>query len=143
MPVSGKQLFPDVQSELAKLIDRRHLQPVQEKYTKIQKIFKTLAARFADDRSRMTKKHDGIVVEIDERIAVTNEEQQFEAYCSECKKMTDMATPKTAGVLTETSEREVFRLIEGKEIHFIESARVLVCIESLRDLKADSNTTSA
>ena len=88
----------------------------------------------------MTKKNDGIVIEIDERIAVTNSEQQFEAYCSECKKMTEMATPKTAGVLAEISEREVFRLIEAKEIHFIENARVLVCIKSLRDLRADSNT---
>jgi hypothetical protein len=91
----------------------------------------------------MTNKTDGIVVEIDERIAVTKTEQQFEAYCSECKKMTEMATPKTAGVLTEISEREIFRLIEGKEIHFVENAQVLVCIESLRNLKANSNTTSA
>ena len=91
----------------------------------------------------MKNKNDGIVVEIDERIAVTNSEQQFEAYCSECKQMTEMATPKTAGVLTEISEREVFRLIEGKEIHFIENGRVLVCIQSLRNLKADSNTTPA
>ena len=83
----------------------------------------------------MTNKNDGIVVEIDERIAVTNAEQQFEAYCSDCKKMTEMATPKTAGMLTQISEREVFRLIEGKEIHFIENARVLVCVTSLRDLK--------
>ena len=91
----------------------------------------------------MTNKEDGIVVEIDERIAVTNEEQQFEAYCSDCKKMTQMVTPKTAAVLTGISEREVFRLIEGTEVHFIENARVLVCIESLRKLTADSNTTSA
>lgn len=91
----------------------------------------------------MTNKKDGIVVEIDERIAVTNEEQQFEAYCSECKKMTQMVTPKTAAILTEISEREVFRLIEGNEAHFIENARILVCIESLRNRKADSNTTSA
>ena len=90
----------------------------------------------------MTNRKDGIVVEIDERIAVTNAEH-FEAYCSECKKMTEMATPKTASVLTETSEREVFRLIEGKEIHFVESARLLVCIESLRNLKADSNTATS
>ncbi len=90
----------------------------------------------------MRNKDEGIVVEIDERIAVTNAEQQFEAYCSECSKMTEMATPKTASVLTDISEREVFRLIEGKEIHFIENARVLVCIKSLRDLKADSNTTA-
>jgi len=90
----------------------------------------------------MTKKNDGIVIEIDERIAVTNTEQQFEAYCSECKKMTEMATPKTAGVLTEISEREVFRLIERREIHFIENARVLVCVASLRDLRADFNTAA-
>ena len=90
----------------------------------------------------MTNKDDGIVIEIDERIAVTNAEEQFEAFCSECKKMTEMATPKTAGVLTEISEREVFRMIEGKEIHFIENTRVLVCLESLRNLKADSNTAT-
>ena len=89
------------------------------------------------------KKNDCVVIEIDERIAVTDSEARFEAYCSECKTMTQMATPKTAGVIAEISEREVFRLIEGKEVHFIENARVLVCIESLRDLKADSNTTSA
>jgi hypothetical protein len=91
----------------------------------------------------MAKKHEGIVVEIDERIAVTKTEQQFEAYCSDCKKMAEMATPKTAGVLTEISEREIFRMIEGKEIHFIENARILVCIESLRNLMADSSTASA
>jgi hypothetical protein len=90
----------------------------------------------------MTNNNDGIVIEIDERIAITNEEQQFEAYCSECKKITQMATPKTAGALTEISEREVFRLIEGREIHFNENASLLVCVESLRNLKADSSTGS-
>ena len=90
----------------------------------------------------MTNRNEGIVIEIDERIAVTNSEQQFEAYCSECKKMTQMATPKTAGVIADVSEREVFRLIEGKEIHFIENARVLVCVESLRHVKGDFSTGS-
>ena len=86
------------------------------------------------------KKNDCVVIEIDERIAVSDSER-FEAYCSECKTMTQMATPKTAGVIAGISEREVFRLIEGKEVHFIENARILVCIESLRNLKADSSTT--
>lgn len=88
----------------------------------------------------MKNPDDGFVVEIDERIAVTNTQQHFEAYCSGCKTMTNMATPKTAGVLAGISEREVFRLIEGKEIHFIENDRVLVCLESLRNLRGDSNT---
>lgn len=87
----------------------------------------------------MTNTDDGIVVEIDERIAVTNKEQQFEAYCSDCKTMTEMASPKTAGVLAGISEREVFRLIEGKAIHFIENDRVLVCLASLRDPRRDSS----
>ena len=91
----------------------------------------------------MRNRRDEIVVEIDERIAVSNAEQQFEAYCSGCKKMTEMATPKTAGVITDISEREIFRLIEGKEIHFIENDRVLVCVESLRNRRADSNTPPA
>ena len=91
----------------------------------------------------MRNRRDEIVVEIDERIAVSNTEQQFEAYCSGCKKMTEMATPKTAGVITDISEREIFRLIEGKEIHFIENDRVLVCVESLRNRRADSTTRPA
>jgi hypothetical protein len=90
----------------------------------------------------MANTNDGLVIEIDERIEVTNSEEQFQAYCSECKRMTEMATPKTAGLLTDISEREVFRLIERKEIHFIENARVLVCVASLRDLESDSNTGS-
>lgn len=87
-----------------------------------------------------TNRNDGIVVEIDERIAVTNAEQQFEAYCSECKKMTEMVTPKTAAVLTGISEREVFRLVESSSVHFVENDRVLVCLESLRNRSGDSST---
>ena len=54
--------------------------------------------------------------------------------------MSEMATPQMAGVLTDISEREVFRLIEAGEIHFIENARVLICVDSLRQLKGDFST---
>jgi hypothetical protein len=90
----------------------------------------------------MSNKNIAIVIEIDERIAVKNAEQRFEAYCSECKKMTEMATPKMAGTLSAISEREIFRLIEAKQIHFIENTRVLVCLDSVRKLRANSNTAS-
>lgn len=89
-----------------------------------------------------TKTPDGIEVEINERIAVTDEDQRFEAYCSECRKMTEITTPKIAGILNGLSERDIFRLIEEKQIHFIENARVLVCTESLRNRSADSSTAS-
>ena len=90
----------------------------------------------------MANKNDRVVIEINERITIKNAEQQFEAYCPECQKIAEMATPKTAGTLAAISEREVFRLIEGKQIHFVENARVLVCVDSVRKLRANSNTTS-
>jgi hypothetical protein len=90
----------------------------------------------------MSNKNTAIVIEINERIVVKNAEQQFEAYCPECKKITEMATLKTAGALIGISEREVFRLIEGKQIHFLENAMVLVCVDSVRKLRANSNITS-
>ena len=89
----------------------------------------------------MTEEKHGIVVEIDERIAVTNVDKQFEAYCSDCKKMVEMAAPKAAAMLTGISEREVFRLIESREIHFIENALVIVCIESLNNRPAIAGPT--
>ena len=82
---------------------------------------------------------DRIVVEIDERISVPDAEQ-FEAYCSDCKKMRQMVTPKTVSVLTGITEREVFRMIEEAEVHFIENARVLVCMESVRNRPAHFST---
>ena len=88
----------------------------------------------------MTKRNDHIVVEINERLTVSNEAERFEAYCSECKKMSEMTTPKIAAVLTGISERDVFRLIERTEIHYLENVRVLVCVESLRQRLADFNT---
>lgn len=81
-----------------------------------------------------------LTIEIDERITLSDSDKKLEAYCSGCKKMTEMATPQMSGVLTDISEREVFRLIEAGEIHFIENARVLICVDSLRQLKGDFST---
>lgn len=73
-----------------------------------------------------------IVIDIDERIELKDSGQRFEAYCSGCKTMAEMATPKTAGDHFGISEREVFRFIEARLIHFIETDRILVCMESVR-----------
>jgi hypothetical protein len=90
----------------------------------------------------MAKKSDEMLIEIDERISVNNAEQKFEAYCSECKKMTEMATPKAASVLCNTSEREIFRLIEDRSIHFVETDGILVCIDSVKKILTHSGSTT-
>ncbi|HKX84314.1 MAG TPA: hypothetical protein VJL58_08845 [Pyrinomonadaceae bacterium] len=78
----------------------------------------------------------GIVIQIDERVEIKNTEQRFEAYCSDCKAMTEMATPKSASAHCDISEREIYRLIESRAIHFVETDRVLVCLESVRKILA-------
>lgn len=86
--------------------------------------------------------NEGIVVEIDERIVVDDAKQQFEAYCADCKKMSEVGTPKTVSMVTGITEREIFRLIEDGEVHFIENARVLVCMESARKRPATSTRST-
>jgi hypothetical protein len=73
-----------------------------------------------------------IVIDVDERIELTEGGQRFEAYCSGCKAMAEMATPKMASIHCGISEREVFRFIEARLIHFTETDRILVCMESVR-----------
>jgi hypothetical protein len=55
----------------------------------------------------------------------------FTGFCERCNGCVEMFPPETAAMLTELSEREIFRLIETGEIHFVEAERVFVCRESL------------
>lgn len=77
------------------------------------------------------KKRTEIVVEITENIALNNSGQNFEAFCSECRKMVKMTTPKGCAILRKISEREIFRLIEAKQIHFIENNDIWICLDSV------------
>ncbi|HEV8593218.1 MAG TPA: hypothetical protein VGQ55_14025 [Pyrinomonadaceae bacterium] len=90
-----------------------------------------------------TNSQPEIVIEFDERIAIDRAEHQFEAYCADCKQMAEMATPKMAGILTNVTERGIFRLIEAKSVHFVEGNRIFVCIASIKKLTANSNTAAA
>jgi hypothetical protein len=54
----------------------------------------------------------------------------FTGYCERCNAVVDMVPTEAAALLTGLSEREIFRLIETGEIHFVEAERVFVCRES-------------
>jgi hypothetical protein len=45
--------------------------------------------------------------------------------------MTDMATVQIAAVLIQQTEREIYKMVEVGAIHFVETDRVLVCLNSL------------
>lgn len=90
----------------------------------------------------MTNTGSGIVIEINEEISASISKYRFEAYCPQCRRMAEMATSKTASLITNVSEREIFRMLEAKSIHFVETGRLLICLDSVKNLEIKSNTTS-
>lgn len=77
----------------------------------------------------MTQKTE-IEIELNETVAYSRRGERLEAFCPRCETLVEMATPQIAAIITQSNEREVFRLIETGEVHFIETDRVLVCLNS-------------
>jgi len=72
-----------------------------------------------------------IEFEFSETIAYSRPDERFRSFCPECNTWVEMAAPHVAAILTHTTEREIYRLVEIGHVHFVESGRVLVCIRSL------------
>ena len=72
-----------------------------------------------------------IEIELNETVAYSRRSERFETFCPNCKALVEMATPPIAAVLTHTTEREIYRLVETGSVHFIETDRVLICLNSL------------
>lgn len=82
----------------------------------------------------MTRKTE-IEFEINETIAYSRRGERVEAFCPHCERLVEMATPQIAAIITQSTERELFRQIESGEVHFIETDRVLVCLDSLANFE--------
>jgi hypothetical protein len=80
------------------------------------------------------KKKAEIIIEINEKVWLTNSPPKFEAFCPECRQMVEMTSPAVAALEGQISERRIFRLMETREIHFVETDRVLVCLKSLEKI---------
>jgi hypothetical protein len=73
-----------------------------------------------------------IQIELSETVVVySGRTERFKAFCPVCKSMVEMAPAPVAAVLNHTSEREIYRLVETGEVHFVETDRVLICVPSL------------
>ncbi len=83
--------------------------------------------------TKTMKKQTEIVVEITENIELDAREAEFEAFCTECRRMVRMTTPKMCARLKKISEREIFRLIEARRIHFVENGDIRICLESVEE----------
>jgi len=84
----------------------------------------------------MTQKTE-IEIEMSETVAYSRRSERFENYCPQCKSLVEMATPQVAAILTHTTEREIYKLVETGEVHFVETDRVLVCLKSLQNFPTE------
>ena len=85
-------------------------------------------------QSKQMKQKTEIEIELNETVAYSRRSERFEAFCPECKSLVEMAAPPVAAILSQTTEREIYRLVETGKLHFVETDRVLVCLQSLKDL---------
>lgn len=65
-----------------------------------------------------------------EEVTTVKARRYFKGFCGPCNGFVEMLAPEAAAQLTGLGEREIFRLIETGEIHFIEAERVFVCRNS-------------
>jgi len=68
-----------------------------------------------------------IIFEQEETVILRQSSGHFIDFCPNCKETVELLTPEIMAALTETSEREIFRLIETGKIFFIEKARIFGC----------------
>ena len=87
----------------------------------------------------MVKQKTEIEIELSETVAHTRSGERFETFCPECKSPVEMATPQVAAILTRLTEREIYRLVETNTVHFVETDRVFICLNSLINFKAEKN----
>jgi hypothetical protein len=75
------------------------------------------------------KRTTEVIYETEELVAV-KARGGFKGFCEQCNAVVEMLPPEAAAVLTGLGEREIFRLMETGEIHFVEAERVFVCLDS-------------
>ncbi len=83
------------------------------------------------------KQKTEIEFELNETVAYSRRSERFENYCSLCKSLVEMATPQVAAVLTQLTEREIYRRVEAGAAHFVETDRLLVCTKSLANIEGE------
>ena len=69
------------------------------------------------------KQKTEIEIELSETIAYSRRSERFETFCPQCKSLVEMSTPQVAAILTRSTEREIYRLVETNKVHFVEIGR--------------------
>ena len=68
-------------------------------------------------------------------ITLVSEAAVLMEHCPSCGSVVEMVSPHYAARISGTSERGIFRLIEQGVFHYLETDRMLVCVNSLKAMK--------
>jgi hypothetical protein len=72
-----------------------------------------------------------ITFETEETVVIRRAPPTLTVFCRECRATVEMVPPQAVAAFSPLSEREIFRLIEAGQIHFVEAERVFICRDSL------------
>lgn len=73
------------------------------------------------------KRKAEITFEEQETVILRQSDSYLSDYCPRCQATVRLLAPEILAILVPISEREVFRLIELGQIHFVETKRIYVC----------------
>jgi hypothetical protein len=74
----------------------------------------------------MTQKTE-ITFEVEETFIVRHGDRIATHFCPRCDEVIEMVSPDVISLVTGSSEREIFRLVETGAIYFVEAERLIVC----------------
>lgn len=84
-----------------------------------------------------------IEIEFSETIVYSRPGDRFEAFCTSCETLVEMAAPQVAAIIAHLTEREIYRLVETNNVHFVETDRVVICLRSLTERLSEAPTAAA
>lgn len=78
-----------------------------------------------------------LTIETENVLIIRNKKRKsFSANCKICGCDSQMITPKQAALIIQTTQREIFRLVEENKLHFVEfqDGDLFVCAKSLCEI---------
>lgn len=83
------------------------------------------------------KRKAQLTFEIEETVVLKQGGCFVTDYCPRCNETVDMVSPEVLSLVSGSSEREIFRLMEIGKIHFVELGRVVACPDCYHKLLVD------
>jgi hypothetical protein len=89
----------------------------------------------------MSKQRTTISIETKKMMVVRPAGAPIDLWCESCAAIVSMYLPERAAALSEVASREIYRLVESGELHFVETdaGELLICSWSLRGETGESS----